>query len=535
MNLLLDTPGGTGLYLSFNAMSWLFVTILITIACWQIAREKKLYWNNIHLWLILGCLFLAVPFAYEAPFKDHNILKYLGVIGGLLLLISCSQFKKFRINRNRLLWLILIAVVIQSLATLNQLLLIEPSDSYWFDPEKHRPFGLFIQPNILGTFLATGVAISLYLLAKYPFSNYKISILSVVVGLCAFVIPATESLSGYYSLILVCLLALPQLICRRKSLALGQFLLILVAFSSSNLGYSEPESSAPIPDRNVEVRKDIYWVSSLMIIEQPITGYGYGSFERSYLDFHNKLRVEDPTMSAPLLKLDHPHNEVLYWGVEGGLSALCGIILFVIGYLRLFKSAPLLKRCALLGLVLPIVFHSQVELPFDSAASHWHILILLVFFTMMELRNKTHCLLLPSGFSPTVIGSVISFIFLPFLITTMHTTAIVSAHETNRHQRIETFKSIINPLPLRERINANINAHKLIVGFREKDAALLNQYVEWAKLQVKHKPRVAIYQDLLLSLKVLGRDSEYEHALAEAKKTYPDEPNWSQSGLLQSN
>lgn len=530
MHLLLATPGGTGLYLSFNTMSWLFVAVLISLGCFQAAKHKSIYFQQYHLWLLLGCLLLAVPFFYNSPFKDHNILRYLGVIAGIMLLLACYQFPTLKLRRRLILWLILIAVVIQALVTLYQFVFAQYWPLDWFNHTVSRPFGLFLQPNSTAIFLATGIAISFYQLAKYPFIKRNVFLLTAIVGLAAFLIPATRSLAGLIALILVVALTFPLLYRRNKKIAMMQIAVIIIAICSAK-AIQTPEADKP--DRNVNLRKDIYAVSLQMITAKPLSGYGYGSFERSYLDFHNALRVKDPSINPPLLKLDHPHNEIFYWGIEGGLVSLLGLLSFVIGYCSLFKARINLKHLALLGLVTPISFHSLVELPFDSVASNWHILLFLLFYTSNELKLKTKQLPLPSAFSPTIIGLLTFGIFVPFLITTLHTTSIVIAHEASHHQKIDSFKQIINPLPLRERINANINAHKLIIGFKEKDAKTLQQYIDWAKVRIRHKPRISVYKNLLLCLSILGQNDLYQKILKEAKNTYPDEKDWLNSILTE--
>jgi len=46
MHIVLETPGGTGLYLSFNVFGWLIATILISLGLWQITLNKKLSQAN---------------------------------------------------------------------------------------------------------------------------------------------------------------------------------------------------------------------------------------------------------------------------------------------------------------------------------------------------------------------------------------------------------------------------------------------------------------------------------------------------------
>lgn len=51
-----------------------------------------------------------------------------------------------------------------------------------------------------------------------------------------------------------------------------------------------------------------------MIIEKPFTGYGYGKFEAQYLLYTARQHQLNSSYPAGLASMDHPHNELLYWG-----------------------------------------------------------------------------------------------------------------------------------------------------------------------------------------------------------------------------
>ena len=61
MHVVLETPGGTGLYLPFNVFGWLIATILISLGLWQITLNKKVVTSKLQLYSLLGFLCLCVP------------------------------------------------------------------------------------------------------------------------------------------------------------------------------------------------------------------------------------------------------------------------------------------------------------------------------------------------------------------------------------------------------------------------------------------------------------------------------------------
>lgn len=530
MNLLLPTTGGSGLYLPFNIASWLMVVIIITLGFIQVARKKAFTFHRSFIWLTLGSALLIVPFLYTAPFQDHMILRVLGVIGGILLFFTCCQFRQLLGKPKQVLWLILVAATIQIIISLGQIFWPYLAFFDWYNPEVQKPFGLFLQPNIMATFLATTIGICLYLCSEQN-SNKRITIwLYLILASAAFIIPFLDSLSGWLSLVLVTALLVPKVFRYGKLHALLLLIILLGALLFSQTYFVKPQQQLNISqDNNVQVRKEIYLTTLKMIADKPLQGYGYGSFERAYLDFYNALRVQQPEIPPPLLKLNHPHNEILYWIVEGGLAAALAIICFVMAYFSLFNTTSRFnwpQVLALFGLVSPIVFHAMVEIPFDSAASHWHFLIFLLFFTLttnnQHLKNKA----LPSGLLPYTAALLTAGFFIPFLTTTMHSAQVIVRHKTNDKPDISVLNQIINPLPHRGQILSYVNGYKFKQGMQSRNPELIEEYITWAKQQLKFKPRKRIYKSLLLCLEVLNRENEYSVYLREAQRTYPDEKNW---------
>ncbi|RND24832.1 ligase, partial [Vibrio cholerae] len=45
---------------------------------------------------------------------------------------------------------------------------LEPGNPFGYDTEANRPYGIFQQPNVMASFLATGLVLSGYLLARQP-------------------------------------------------------------------------------------------------------------------------------------------------------------------------------------------------------------------------------------------------------------------------------------------------------------------------------------------------------------------------------
>jgi O-antigen polymerase len=532
MHIVLETPGGTGLYLSFNVFGWLIATLLISLGLWQITLNKKVVTSSIQLYSLLGFLCLCVPMFYGSEFSDHAIPRLLGLAGGLLLLFCLYQFDELRKNPQQVLWWILIAIAIQACFGLVQYFILEAGDWGGYKPEVAIPHGSFLQRNVMASFMTTGIALSIFL-ASYDnniqHNAIKKWLLYFTLFCSSFLIIPLFSRTGYLTLISSILFISPYLFLQNKKQLAKLLLIITFALITAKISLeNKPSSLVERKGTNVTARTDIYSITTKMILNNPFLGYGYGNFERSYLDFNNKLKLNNPEINSPLLNLSHPHNEVLYWVSEGGVIAFLGMILFFIAYMKswLKINNKLAKRLAILGLITPLLLHSQLEFPFYSSVSHWFVFIILLWFTDMHSNSDKSEFRLVKTFLLRFLAVLTSVIFVPFFLTTLHTADIVVKHEKQQKNNIESFQRIINPITWQSKIDLHIFNAILLAGAQKKDKEKLKLYAKWGQQRLKHRPRVSIYNNTLLCLKLLEREDEYQQLIIEAKKTFPLIPDW---------
>ena len=544
MHVILDTPGGVGLYLSYNIIAWLITSILIALGLWQITLNKKIYYSKMLLWLSLGCTFLIIPIFYHFEFTDHAIPRVLALIGGLLFLFSLYQFQLSKLEALRLLVLILLAVVIEASFGLVQFFLFEEGDWGGYIVGSSRPHGVFLQPNVMASFMATGLAIALFLsIQKRLFKNTLAFKCLIYFGLfmTSFLLILLQSRTGFVAAVTVVILLFPLIYQKNKKKLAVNFAIITLAILSSIICLNN--SNTPIRDedsnkRNISVRLTFYTVSIDMIKEKPLLGFGYGGFERSFIDHFNKYAIENPDIGDTITNLSHPHNEVLFWGVEGGLMALLAFALFTIGYICTWVRIPLQTGLVVFALIFPLLLHSQLEFPFYSSVSHW-----LVFLIMLWLVDRfalsddesNRSIAISKTFLFRFIALLVPLIFIPFMFTALHTAHILVEHEKNptSKQALESLSDIINPIAWQSRLDAAVYAHILIDGIRNKDIDKLKSYLIWAIKRLKHQPRPSLYRNSLLILKALNQEQGYQLLLQEAKRTYPQEDNWHNSILSQ--
>ena len=541
MHIILDTPGGVGLYLSYNIIAWLITSILIALGLWQITLNKKIYYSKMLLWLSLGCTFLIIPIFYHSEFTDHAIPRVLALLGGLLFLFSIYQFQLSKLEALHFLALILLAVVLEASFGLVQFFLFEEGDWGGYIVGSSRPHGVFLQPNVMASFMATGLAIALFLsIQKKLFKNTIAVKCLIYFGLFAtsFLLILLQSRTGFVASIGALLLSVPYLYNNCKKQLCINLTIVTVGIMSAFISLTNSET--PIRGQQVYEHvgaRDAQFIVSLdMIKEKPLLGYGYGGFERSFIDHFNKYAIENPDIGNTITRLSHPHNEVLFWVVEGGIIALLAFVFFTIGYLTTWFKIPYRQGLALLALIFPILLHSQLEFPFYSSVSHWLVFLILLWlldrYSLAE-NAELNFLLCQQTFLIRFVALLIPSIFIPFLLTSMHTAHILVAYEKNTDnlKSLERLNDIINPIAWQSRLDAAVYSHILISGLRENNSHKLELYLHWALKRAKHKPRATLYSNTLLVLKILNRTEQYQEVLAEAKRTYPQKPEWLDSVL----
>jgi len=538
MHVILETPGGTGLYLSFNVFGWLIATLLISIGLWQITLNKKIVTSKLQLYSLLGFLCLCVPMFYGSEFSDHAIPRLLGLAGGLLLLFCLYQFDELRENPQQVLWWILIAVAIQACFGLVQYFILDTGDWGGYKPGISRPHGSFLQPNVMASFMATGIAIALYLsVASKTFSvnKYQKALCYFCLFSTTFLVVVLQSRTGHFTALLAIVFISPYLYFKNKNqFAINTILIITtLCISAQSFDQSDVAKRGVQSYQSEGTRPYNFHVTTLLIKENLASGVGYGNFERKFLDRYNEHKRQKPKFRNPELNLSHPHNEVLYWVSEGGVVALLGMIFFCIAYMKswLLINNKLAKRLAILGLITPLLLHCHLELPFYSSVSHWFVFIILLWFTDIKGTRNGLELFFDNPFLLRFAAILASSIFVPFLLTTLHTGMIIVGHEKNGYQDLGSFKNIINPIVWQKQLDVNVYAYVLISGLKEKEPKKLEKYITWGLEEIRHRPRISLYSNILLALQVLGDKSRYKQLLIKAKKTYPLITNWKKTTL----
>ena len=529
MHFFMHNPGGAGLYLPFNAWGWIFASLVIALGLWQVTLRQRLVISSLQLGLWLGALLLLLPMTYPGfELQDYAIPRLLGLFAGLLFLFGLYQWRLERPTRDRLLYLLLGAVAIEALLGLVQYYLLTPGNWIGYDTRANRPYGIFQQPNVMASFMATGLALAIWLELRKEGNPWLQGLCYGVIVSTSLLLVVLQSRVGQLGGLLALILLVPQLYRQRQlgrmlglaglGIALG--LLSLYGLAGAKRGLEIYQSGG---------MRSIYWpYAAKLIAEAPWTGWGYGSFESVFLQHYMADKAQHPAMVQIEYNLDHPHNEFLYWAVEGGIAPMLGMVLMGGALLWRVSRTGWVRGPALLALVTPILLHTQTEYPFYHSIAHWWALLLLVHVLDAEVEEGAEASWREYTYRPWLLlrfaAIAIPLIVVPFMLTAIHTAWVVTQYERGGYKQPALLLDIVNPMAWLTRVEFDVNAVRLAVGLQANNPTELEAYLDWGEAFVRHTPRANIYANMVLALKALGRTAEAESLRSRALQLYPGEP-----------
>ena len=529
MHFFMHNPGGAGLYLPFNAWGWIFASLVIALGLWQVTLRQRLVISSLQLGLWLGALLLLLPMAYPGfELQDYAIPRLLGLFAGLLFLFGLYQWRLVRPARDRLLYLLLGAVAIEALLGLVQYYLLTPGNWIGYDTRANRPYGIFQQPNVMASFMATGLALAIWLELRKEGNPWLKGLRYGVIVSTSLLLVVVQSRVGQLGGALALIMLVPQL--HRQGLlvrVLGLVLLGVVVglasqywVSGANRGINEYLSGG--------ARSDIWPFSLHLLLQNWLLGVGYGGFESTFLHAYTEARQLDPNVGMVIYNLDHPHNEFLYWAVEGGIAPMLGMVLMGGALLWRVSRAGWVRGPALLALVTPILLHTQTEYPFYHAIAHWWALLLLVHVLDAEVEEGAEASWREYTYRPWLLlrfaAIAIPLIVVPFMLTAIHTAWVVTKYERGGYKQPALLLDIVNPMAWLTRVEFDVNAVRLAVGLQANNPTELEAYLDWGETFVRHTPRANIYANMVLALNALGRQEEAQRLRTQALLLYPGEP-----------
>ncbi len=510
--------GGDGLALPQNILAWSIMALTTLIVTFTVCLGRaRLSLTPTARLLLLGIAVLALPLLYTRPeWREDALWRCAGLLGGWLFYVACLQLRLTARQRNLLLYGLLFAVSVQAL--LAALQLFAPTLA-WVSPNGSRVYGVFQQPNVLGSFIATGLALALWLLLA-PLSTPTRRQLPLLALLTAFsaLLVLIQSRAAWLGGALAAALLLWRFAHQSPAASrwAGGALLLGVALGLMGLFTGQQELIAR--EGSNYSRLTMLQDTLSMILAKPLLGWGYGGFEYSFAHF----RLQAMPWREVLEVAGHPHNEILLWWVEGGLPALAGIVLVFIAGALLLKRAwqrdreqPAGARVGLFLVLLPMLVHTQLEYPFYLSAPHW-----LAFLLLLALLDGQTGAPRPLPFAKAL-SLPVAMAAIGVLVMAVFAWQGRMALTQSERTMLATIDSIEQmPAPAawiyRERKTFDEQSHSLLVYNQTRDDALLTGYRQWADAYLQRRIDANVYATLIMILRYQGAQAEADARQREA-------------------
>ncbi|NLS14587.1 ligase [Vibrio sp. SM6] len=526
MHLSVPSFGVVGLNAPYNSITWILLSLSIAIGGWHVAATKEIRYNKLTLGLALCCALLTLPLLYTESRPVEAISRIAGLWAGWGFFFLLQQFRLSNKHKQRLLWLVVLASLIQAGYGYFQYITLEQSGTNYFPP-----VGVFGQPELFTSFLLTGFALSGYLLARQP-HKYQSHLSDIsLLYLTPFITIPMIAVSGlpvaWFTAIFCSALLLPNLrrfSTRKRLLGWSISLLFGLAISIPLIDATLPKQNGlelPTWDDSLE-RNTVLKQSLDMLVERPISGYGYGQFDLAYLLYTARQHALNSNYPHAVDSLSQPLNEVLYWAIEGGLAALAGMLLATLLVLSRIASAKVGSRSATLALFLPLVIGCQIAPLFFASAIHWIVLIILIYWAdqrvaRFRVRRLSEKQSRDYQRALVVVSAVIAF----GLGSRLYGQQALYHWQQNSSQEVKNTPSLVTTPWWQGSFSRWQHEPQFDMALEQADSIQLTDYLTWAKGEIVRHPSPELYQNMILAYQALAEPEKAEQVAYEARFLYP--------------
>ncbi|MGE6472556.1 Wzy polymerase domain-containing protein [Serratia proteamaculans] len=518
MHIYWPNRGGSGFYLPWNLVGGIFIALAILGA--MLFSRPPLAVSGFFNWLALGGLILSLPLLWaQQPWLSEALPRLLGLALGIMAYFALLQIPLDRSRRRRLLTLLLAATVIEALFGLVQYSLLQPGNWIGYNSLKNRPYGIFQQWNLMASFMATGLALALYLLSnRRPLSRSLQWLSTSILVLAPLLLVVIASRVGLLAALLLSPLQLWMLFRINRRRAAAALLLLVTGVGVGLLLVMINGATRAVTVAEPIFYRLAYWQEALrMIAERPWFGWGYGHFQHDFL--HHFYTTHSSGMES--VAISHPHNEILLWGIEGGLLSLSGIAIVCWGLWRLLQRTRALPlRPAPWIAALPILLHMMVEYPLYLSAAH--AVLLLVILRSGDVRRR---LRLPHRPQQTLrlFTGIAAALMLPYLLNGLHSALIITAVEKTGLRQFGPMSRVLTPTPWQVRYDYDVQLQRLLQYPQTRDATTLWNYRQWAENEILVRPDANIYINLIAVSRLLQQPQRAADLQRQAHRLFPQD------------
>ena len=529
-HLFLPNLGGTLLH-PREYFIWIVINFILLLAVFRVVREGEVRLPPGRIPFLVFIL-LSLSSALFNPLlnKETFLIGSVHLFAIYFIWIALNQFDMTKGLRDRVLALILASAVIEALIGLFQFL-------GWFrflpvTPLEGEGFvwGAFQQKNLFGSFVATGLVISLYF-ASSPLVRGPVLLPLFLAssGLLGLGLVFSNSRTAWVGFILGSLILLVSRLRIYRSVKTVPVLWAVLVGLSIALGIEVYGGSEDFK-RSLTKRESsnaqrilMLRTSWEMFKERPVTGHGFGNFESLYMRYQAKVLEREKEYSRFVGGfVSHPHNEVANVAVQSGLIGLFGLGVVVLSFLRMIWRLGREKGGLYVGLLSPLVFHTLVEYPLELSVVHYFTFILLLALVSSHLVEIRKVNLAPEVRKSVLIASLVLFLFASasILITFRdYMRMVLFAVELEKGKlRPELMEGAVKNPYLKSWAVPMLMLSRAKKAIEEKDTEFLKEFVLWADREKVRRPHPNVFIFGSLALAVLGEEYKDLSLMDESMK-----------------
>lgn len=525
--------GGEGLYIPHNSTLWIVASWIIASASFLIYKNQEIilpkYWLGLAL-LPLGALFTG--FVADNNNPTEWIIRITAIIGGYLFFLSLFQFRLKPKHVDRSLYIILAMGLIAATYGIIQTQTGAHNLSSFIPVSPRKiPVGIFQQVNLQSSMMATLLILAFYLAGRPALKSFGL-IIQVTLVVAAIAASFSIASSGSRVGIIGAVIGLAAILIGRWRLMLNKKVLfsalMLAVIIGGTLGQSGLSRTAHKLDRAIggvgaDIRWHMYSLALDIFLEAPISGHGIGSFQKVFQEKRAEYHAKGETALDRAPRFTHPHNELIYWLVEGGIISIIGILAATVFTLIQLIKVGWQRGWGYAALLFPIILHTQVELPFYISNTHWFLLLFLLFLTHQtgkKLITTTNL----SRAARRTLPICLLIAAIAFSTTLLH-AQVANAGIINylkRNQNAPTFLTpSLSSIYFREYTTYLLLRRQLIIGIQNNDIKPAENFILWAKESLKAVPAASTYRDLAIAYNTTKEIDNRNETLQKAIGTYP--------------
>jgi len=530
--------GGTGLRIPSNITIWLVASLIGFYSLYKLVLSSIIVLPRYYLLILLFPLlafFSGIISGVEIA--SQWVFRILFIAGGTLFFFGLFQHKLKQGRLDLILFLIVISAFLHALAGIVQIIFIKDLPSWLPLNINGVPTGFFQQINNQASYQVTAIVSALWL-ASRPFinrgPNWRFIFLLIALFCSAFVVSYSGSRVGALGF----LLAVPLLLISRWQWVKSDvkrwgliLTVLIVSITSASIIENERGLTSALDKATAmnsgfsgSSRLGIYSIAVGVIKEKPLLGHGIGSFVRVWQLGKPAFYAEHPDATLPSQRVAHPHNEIIFWLVEGGLISAIGMLSVLIAVILTLKRLPPSRRYAYLALLIPITLHTQVELPFYISANHWFVFLLLLFIISQTSLKRYQIKLSDPAIKLlkvlALIGAISSTSFL------VH--SLIANLEFKRYL-MKQVPDNEEPFPyaMQNPYFNKLATHTVMISLLHSSVKYglddnVRLFADWAEQEVKYNPHILFYN---LSIKARLHLQQHQQACVLTKEGYSIYPD----------